>query len=100
MKKIISPNSICFFVVLASAIITHFYMVYTADSVASIVGYFVSLAVLPVVIGGVIGCAGTSVLDKDIFNGIKTFWWIPVVGSIASLLPILNTIWAMAQPNH
>jgi hypothetical protein len=39
-------------------------MLYTADTVANFLGYFVSLAILPAVVGGIIGITGIYALRK------------------------------------
>lgn len=75
-------------------------MVYTADSIASVTGYFISLAIVPIFIGGLIGGAGTIVLREEITKNMKAFLTLSAIGSIASLLPIAYGIWVMSQPDH
>jgi len=82
-------------VIVASITVSYFHMVYTADSIASFAGYFISLAILPAIVGALIGSIGVSTLEKNI-KGIKTYWWVPAIGSIASLVPVTYVLFMMS----
>ena len=86
-------------VIAASIVSSYYHAVFTGDSVAAYFGYFISMGVLPALVGGVIGCVGIYALCKNITANIKTFWWLPALGSTASLAPTLLYIVAMSAPH-
>jgi len=91
-----NPNNICTVVVFLSAVLSYIHMIYTADKVAAAVGYFVSLGILPLFIGGAIGCVGVNLLANGMSKGIKTMWWIPAIGSLSAILPVAYVLWRMS----
>lgn len=97
MKKPITASII---VIIASVISSYCYMVNFADSVASVAGYFLSLVIFPFMVGALIGTAGMTIIGKNIFSEIKAYWWMPAIGAITSLVPVIYVLWAISQPNH
>jgi hypothetical protein len=90
----------CIVVVLLSWIVSQFHMIYTADQVAKLFGYVISIGLLPVLLGGLIGCIAVALMNERLLQGIKVNWYIPVIGSMSSLIPIAYVLWRMAQPEH
>lgn len=90
----------CIAVVVLSFIVSQFHMIYTADQVAKLFGYVISLGFLPLLFGGLIGCIAVFLMHDRLLQGLKVNWYIPVIGSMASLIPIAYVLWLMAQPEH
>jgi hypothetical protein len=72
------------------------HMMHWADSVAQYTNYFVSLGVLPVLVGTFLGCIGSVVLEKSIFKN----WKIKVTGALAPLIPIIYVSGVMGFASH
>ncbi len=89
---------ICVVVIILGVLISLFHMTYTADYIARFVGYFVALGVLPFIYGGLLGYIGVSLLKKKVVRGFKYLWWIPLLGSMSALAPIVLVLWIMSQP--
>lgn len=84
-------------VISLSAGSSQLHLIYTADRIASAFGgYFFSLGILPMICGGIIGAVGTTPLNQ----GIKKAWWLPVLGALSALGPVMLVLWAMSQPGH
>ena len=94
------PNNTCTSVAILSAVISYLHMIYTADNVASVAGYFVSLGIVPFFVGGAIGFVGVAMLGDGATQGIKKLWWIPAIGTVSAMLPIAYALWRMSQPEH
>ena len=71
-------------------------MIYWADSVAKHTNYFVSLGVLPMLVGILLGCIGSVILEKSIFKN----WRIKATGALAPLIPQLYVICVMTFTSH
>jgi ABC-type thiamin/hydroxymethylpyrimidine transport system permease subunit len=87
-------------VVLCSAFISQIHMMYTCDYFAKIFGYVISIKILPLIFGGLLGSIGAALLKKNLAQGLKTYWWIPIIGAIAGILPIVNILYRISQPYH
>jgi hypothetical protein len=84
-------------VVVLSAFAGHSHLVNTADTSAAALGHFVSIFLIPGLIGAAVGCVGACVAGGGI-SGLRAFWWIAVVGMASALAPVAITIWAMSRP--
>jgi hypothetical protein len=91
---------ICISVVIVSSVSSYLHMVYSADRIAILFGYAVSLGILPFLFGGTLGCIGLLFIGRGLIEGLKVYWWIPILCSIVSLVPIAFVIWRMSQPGN
>ena len=92
------PVLMCIIVIILSAFISFMHMIFTADRVASVVGYFVSLGIVPFVISVAVGLVGVVLMGQGFVNGLKNYWWIPTSGAITAISSIGYVIWRMSQP--
>ena len=88
------------FVVITSFVITSFHLLYTADTIAEVFGYFVSVAVLPTLVGCFIGMISIFMLRKQILRSIKELWWLPTIGAVTSLSLVGYTVLIMSLPEN
>ncbi len=94
-----SPIAALVFAISVGASLLH--LTYTSDRVASIFGgYIFSLGVLPFLFGGAIGLCGIGMLHKSLAPKLKKFWWLPVLGSVAALMPVVFLLYVMSQPEY
>ncbi len=91
------PVIICIVVIIVSIAVSMLHMIHTADRIALVAGYFVSLGILPLTLGVVFGCAGVAFIGQGLINGLKTHWWIIVSGAIAAISSVGYVIWRMSQ---
>jgi hypothetical protein len=97
----ISSVPIAIFVFVISAVTSYLHLVYTADRVSAFWGgYIIAVGVLPVLFGGVIGLCGIGLLHKSMSLKLKKYYWLPVLGSSAALLPVIFFLWVMSQPGN
>jgi hypothetical protein len=90
-----TPALVAIIVVIACVASAQFHMIYSADRIANdFGGYVVSLGFLPILFGGSTGLLGAIVNGQ----GVKKVWWLPVLGAIASLVPVAFVSWVMSQP--
>jgi hypothetical protein len=93
------PIAVLVFVISAGA--SYLHLVHTADRVSSIFGgYVFSLGVFPFLFGGAIGLCGIGMLHKSMAPRLKKFWWLPALGSVAALIPIVFVLFVMSQPEY
>jgi len=78
---------------------SYLHMVYTADKVSKVTGHFISVGALPFSVGAVIWLNGIIIVDLHISTSIKRYWWIPLLGSVSSLIPLAMFFWAMSRPH-
>ena len=91
---------VSFLVIAASFACTSYHMMYTADTVANFLGYFISLAVLPALVGGIIGMTGIYALRKRVTGNIYEFWWLPTIGAVTSLILVGYVVLVMSMTEH
>ena len=87
-------------VVIVSLAFTIYHLMYTADTVAKPFGYFIFIAVLPALVGGIIGMIGILALRNNIPDSIKELWWLPTVGAATSLALVCYVVLMMSLPGH
>jgi len=78
--------------VVITIIMTFFHIRYTADAIASISNYFVALGVLPVVFGTVVGLLGALYASRPNSRNFKSFYYLPVVCGLASVIPVIYVV--------
>jgi len=99
-NKSMKPIHISLLVVMASFAISYYHAMYTGDTVANVLGYFFSMTILPIFIGGAVGCIGIYALRDRIMENLKEYWWLPTSGALASLAPTIIYIIGMSLPHH
>jgi len=95
-----NPIIISFVVIITSFVISYYHALYTGDTVADYVGYFVSMAIVPSFFGGAIGYSALLIINTDVNKNIKKYLWLPAIGVVTSLVPTLIFIIGMSLPNH
>ena len=83
-----------------SIVCSYLHMVYSADSVAATVGYYVAIVIPPVIVGVALGLVGVSVINRLTIKNIKTYWSTPATGIITSLIPVLFVLFLMPLLGH
>ena len=89
--------SISILVVIVSFIASYYHAIYTGDIIGNFVGYFASMAILPVFLGISIGCLGIYALNNHLGSYLKHNWWLPAIGAISSLAPTAIYIMGMSM---
>ena len=89
--------SISILVVIVSFIASYYHAIYTGDIIGNFVGYFASMAILPVFLGISIGCLGIYALKNHLGSYLKHYWWLPAIGAISSLAPTAIYIMGMSM---
>lgn len=77
--------AMCVLAVVGTVLLSHFYMVYWADTVAESTNYFVALAVLPVLVGSVLGGATAAVVATASEAHFRDLLFIPITCALATL---------------
>jgi uncharacterized membrane protein YjjB (DUF3815 family) len=75
--------------------IAYLHAVYFGDRIARVTGYFVDLYIIPAVFGLITGTLVIELLNHDFSAGLKSHWWIIIVGIIFALLPSLYYVIGM-----
>jgi hypothetical protein len=89
---------VCVIVVVFNATVSLLHMMYTADRIASVTGYVVSLGILPLAISVLVGCVSVTIIGQGLVSGLKSYWWIPILGVVAAISSVGYVIWRMSQP--
>mgnify|MGYP001551496781 CR=1 FL=1 len=79
-------------VITLGLLFTYFHMLYWVDTVAKYTDYFVSMGVLPIIVGLSIGSIGSFIWEKNVYNSLSKNWLLKITGALASLAPVLYYI--------